>query len=182
MVEEIWKTIEEFPEYEVSSLGNIRSKDRDYEDTLGRKYHKKGQLIKTHQYINDTGYIQIMVEIVSNKKMHNLIVSRLVAKAFIDNPYNYPQVNHIDEDSTNNNADNLEWCDCKYNINYKDLVKRRSEKRSRAVKIYDNKNNYIETLPSCTVASKKYNVSLTMISNCCNNKIKSAKGYYFEFA
>lgn len=47
-----------------------------------------------------------------------ILIHRLVAKHFIDNPYNYPEVNHKDEDKTNNHIDNLEWCTHLYNMNY----------------------------------------------------------------
>ena len=178
---EIWKTIEEFPEYEVSNCGNVRSKDREFYDSLNRHYFKKGQLLKLEQQICSYGYIQIMVGITSNKKMHRLIVARLVTKTFIPNPNNLPQVNHKDEDSTNNHVDNLEWCDCKYNINYKDLIKRRSEHKCRSVDVFDRNMNYIETLPSAIAASEKYNISRGSISSCCNNKITSVKNYCFKF-
>lgn len=50
--------------------------------------------------------------------MKSIKIHRLVAKAFIDNPNKYEQVNHKDENKLNNNANNLEWCDLNYNINY----------------------------------------------------------------
>lgn len=178
---EIWKKIEEYPEYEVSNYGNVRSIDREYIDSIGRHCYKKGQLVKLKSQIDKTGYRQIMVSIWSNRKMYRLIVARLVAKAFLPNPYNLPQVNHKDEDSSNNHVDNLEWCTCEYNINYNDLIERRSKNRCRAIDVYDNNMNFLETVISGVEASKKYNVSRGMISECCNNHLTSAKGYYFKF-
>lgn len=179
-MDEIWKTIEEYPEYEVSTFGNIRSKDREYTDTKGRIYYKKGQLLKLEIQQNDN-YKQVMVHISSNRKSYRLIVARLVAKTFIPNPNNYPQVNHKDENSLNNNVENLEWCDCKYNINYGTHIERRVKSKSRAIDVYDINDNFIETLPSGIEVSKKYNISRGSISSVCNNRINSVKNYKFKF-
>lgn len=180
ILKEQWKAIDEFPEYEVSNFGNVRSIDRFFVDSVGRRYYKKGQLIKlTLQGKN--AYKQVMVGIRSNHKMHRLIVSRLVAKAFIPNPDNLPQVNHKDEDPTNNHVDNLEWCTAKYNVNYGGHIARQAEHRSRGIDIYDKDMNFLESLPSGVAVSKKYGVSRSMISDCCNNKRFLAKNYHFEF-
>ncbi len=179
---ETWKTIEEYPEYEVSNYGNVRSIDRFFIDSLGRKYYKKGKILKLKiQKDNKYPYQQVMVCIWSNKKMHRLIVARLVAKAFIPNPQNLPQVNHIDENSLNNRSDNLEWCTCKYNVNYGNSIKKRSKNKCRSIDVYDSELNFIETLSSAIEVSKKYNISRSMISQCCNGYFKFAKGYHLEF-
>lgn len=178
---EEWKIIEEYPEYEVSNFGNVRSIDRYYVDSMGRKYHKKGQYIKLNIQKGDDGYEQVMAHIWSGRKEYRLIVSRLVAKAFIPNPNNCPQVNHKDENSLNNNVDNLEWCTCKYNIHYNNLIERRSKNNMKKVDVFDINNNFIETLDSVTDTSTKYNVSKGSVSNCCNEHIKSCKGFIFRF-
>ena len=178
---EIWKVIDDYPEYEVSTYGNICSIDRIFIDSIGRKYYKKGQLLKLKHQTDKDGYTQIMVSLWSNKKYHRLLVHRLVAKAFIPNPNNLPQINHKDEDSTNNNVDNLEWCTCKYNINYNNLIERRSKKKCRKIDVFDIDNNFIETVSSGIEASKKYKVSRGSISSCCNGNIKYVKNYIFKF-
>ena len=58
------------------------------------------------------------IQLYKDGRYHHYGVHRLVALAFIPNPDNLPQVNHKDEDKTNNNVDNLEWCTAKYNSNY----------------------------------------------------------------
>ena len=86
--------------YEVSNIGNVRSVIRN----------KLLRLSKTK------GYIQVYLY--KNGIRTGLKVHRLVAQAFIPNPDNLPQVNHKDEDKTNNSVENLEWCNAKYNVNY----------------------------------------------------------------
>jgi hypothetical protein len=67
-----------------------------------------------------------------NKRRKNLLVHRLVAKAFIPNPKEYPIVNHKDENKSNNHMDNLEWCTYEYNNNYGTARKRARENREYA--------------------------------------------------
>ena len=178
---EIWKVIEEYNNYEISSKGRVRSRDRTYTDSLGRVYNKKGQLIKIKVQIGKYNYKQAMVSIVQNGKCYRLLVHRLVAKAFIPNPYNYPQINHKDENPLNNNVNNLEWCTAKYNVNYNNLKQRTSAKRSRKINVYEDKNDIIETVYNMVKTTKKYNVSRGHISKSCHELIK-AKNYYFEFS
>lgn len=177
---EIWKTIDEYDWFEVSNYGNVRSKDRVIVDSRGRIYHKKGQLMKLNVQTGERDhYSQVMVSISYKNKTYRLIVARLVAKAFVDNPDNLPQVNHIDENSLNNHADNLEWCTCKYNINYGGTIKRRSIAKRRPIDVYDSMHKFIETIDSGVAASEKYNIDKSCISICCKTG-KSAKGYYFQ--
>jgi hypothetical protein len=71
----------------------------------------------------------LQVSLTKNKIAKKHKVHRLVAIAFIDNPDNLPQVNHKDENKTNNSVENLEWCDAKYNINYGTRTERAKRKR-----------------------------------------------------
>lgn len=61
-------------------------------------------------------------------------IHRLVAEAYIPNPSNYPQVNHKDEDKSNNRLSNLEWCTMRYNANYGTKVKRMLKNRKKETK------------------------------------------------
>ena len=105
-----WKIIEGFTDYKVNENGEVYS-------------IKRNKILKQYEKKNYLG-----VYLYQNNKRKFKAVHRLVAEAFIDNPYNLPQVNHKDENSMNNNVYNLEWCTQKYNMNYGTL-KERQRKR-----------------------------------------------------
>lgn len=100
---EIWKDIDGYDGfYQVSNLGNVRSSKT-----------------KQNIYYSDTNKGYFRVNLYKNKKRKSYSIHRLVAEYFLDNPNNYPCVNHKDCNKKNNRVDNLEWCTYKYNNNYK---------------------------------------------------------------
>ena len=88
----LWAVVNVCPIYEVSSCGKVRNS-------------KTGKLLSS--YRNKQGYLYIKLQI--NKKQTHKAVHRLVAAAFVDNPENKPQVNHLDLNKSNNHYSNLEW-------------------------------------------------------------------------
>ena len=80
----------------------------------------------------------------NSRDRKRITVHRLVAMAFVSNPNNYTEVNHIDENPKNNRADNLEWCTRKYNMNYGTTPYRLNIKRKKPVEGYDEKGNLIK--------------------------------------
>lgn len=92
MIEEIWKVIEEYPNYEVSNFGRVRNL-------------KSNKLLKFDLY--EQGYYR--VQLFKNNKKKNKRVHRLVALSFIQQIPNKPDVNHKDGNKLNNHVDNLEW-------------------------------------------------------------------------
>ena len=108
---EIWKDIEGYEGYyQVSNFGNVRSVDRVIEYSDGVKRLRKGRILKP--YKNRDGYLTC--DLRKNSKHKISKIHRLVSEAFIPNPSNLPEVNHKDEDKTNNCVDNLEWCTRSY--------------------------------------------------------------------
>ena len=99
---EIWRAHPDIDKIEVSSFGRVRPvKGHCYKNRLG-----------------NAGYL--LVEFRINGKVVCKYVHRLVAETFLSNHDNLPQVNHKDNDRTNNNASNLEWCTASYNSKYRE--------------------------------------------------------------
>ena len=100
-MDEIWKDIKGYEGlYQVSNLGRVRN----------IKYRR---LLK-YGYVGEYNRVTLY----SDSKPDYRMVHRLVAESFIDNPNNYPIVNHKDENKSNNVVSNLEWCTMAYNLNY----------------------------------------------------------------
>lgn len=106
---EVWKDVVGWEGmYEVSSFGKVKSLNRTYVRTDGLSVNRKGRLLKTPP--NKDGYLIAHLTSKMDNKKNTMRVHRLVANAFIYNPMNLPEVNHIDEIKSNNNVKNLEWC------------------------------------------------------------------------
>lgn len=104
-MKEVWKAIKGFDGlYEVSNLGRVRSKN-PYRNQTGEP-----RILK--QFTANHGYLIVHI------RRKTYLVHRLVAEAFVDNPNNYPMVNHKDENKHNNIPENLEWCTKSYNVTY----------------------------------------------------------------
>lgn len=179
----VWKPIVDYEGlYEVSNTGQIRSLFR-YKKTL--KYN-----------VTKRGYCT--VELFKNKLSKRLLVHRLVAEAFIPNPDNLPQVNHIDENPQNNSVNNLEWCTAKYNMNYGEGAKTRhlkidytTEKRkqvarengkARAVPVVQIENGImICAYENAKIASERTGVNHSHICDVANGKRKTAGGYVWKY-
>lgn len=116
------------------------------------------------QSFDTDGYLKITLS--HNGKKKSIAVHRLVARAFIGNPYNLPEINHIDEDKTNNRADNLEWCTTAYNLTYGHRLDCMKGERSPKAKLTSEQVRTIrriyikgDTKFGQNALSKKYGVS-----------------------
>ena len=92
---EIWRQIKDYPRYSVSNLGRVKNNDTD-------------KVLKG--YADYKGYQRVCIHCRGERIRKDLKVHRLVAEAFVPNPDNKPQVNHIDGNKQNNAASNLEFC------------------------------------------------------------------------
>lgn len=181
-MKEIWKNVVGYENcYKVSNLGNVKSIDRKVISKRGYCIFKKGIYLKKCK--DKYGYEYVLLS--KNGIYKHMTIHRLVAIAFIPNPDNLPQVNHKDEDKTNNKAENLEWCTSKYNNNYGTHNKRAGEsnkngKRSKKVYQYNLQGDLINIWPS-TMECDRNGFDSRNVSSCCRGKIKRYKSYKWSY-
>ena len=173
-MEEIWKDVKGYEGlYQVSNLGNV--KRILFINNLITK--KENKILK--QYISKRK--RKYVCLYKNNIRKNCTVHRLVAKAFIENIYNYPEINHIDGNPLNNNVNNLEWCTKQQNMkhayeNELNNLKKINKKNKKRIIRSDGK-----IFESCYDASKELNVSVCSIRDVLKKRIKTCKGYKFYY-
>ena len=149
-----WKLIDGYEEtYAVSDEGEVIS------------YRK----LKPRE--NNSGYLCVVL-CKENEKPKQHFIHRLVAKAFISNPDDLPQVNHKDKDRHNNNADNLEWCTPTDNNRHA---------HGKRVAQYDLFGNKLAEYSSLIVASNITGIHQSAISHNCNGDCKTAGGFIWKF-
>lgn len=112
----VWQRHPDYPFIEANQFGEVRTIDRVIVEKSGKKRHLKGHVLK--QYDNGHGYLYISVTV--NSKTIHLYVHRIIAGCFLPNPDKLPEVNHIDNDPTNNAVLNLEWCTSQYNTDHRE--------------------------------------------------------------
>jgi hypothetical protein len=112
--EEIWKAVAGYEgHYEVSNLGRVKS--------LARKVISRNRNCSSmecclqERMLSPSKGQYFVVTLMKEGRGKNTYLHRIIAKAFIPNPFNLPMVNHIDGDKLNNSLDNLEWCTDNYN-------------------------------------------------------------------
>ena len=171
MGKEIWKNV--LGEYFVSNFGNVKRNEKEIKKSKDRKWY---------YYIN--------ISINGNVKVFR--VHRLVAMAFIPNPLNKNEINHIDGNKTNNNVNNLEWATHKENMKHafdNDLISKNDldnmlklaiKKTSKP--IYQIKNDIIvNEFESLASASRETNINSAHICNVLKGIRKSAGGFQWKY-
>lgn len=174
---EQWKPIEGYEGcYEVSDLGNVRSVAHKVNIKSGKQRNSPSRVLVQKTVRN--GYRQVGLSQYGKSKWVG--VHRLVATAFVPNPEGLPQVNHINENKTDNRADNLEWCSQSYNCKYGHRNDTMIEQRSR--KVERLMGNVIVTYNSIRSAAEKTGVSAAHICQCCKGDRKTAGGMQWRYA
>lgn len=159
MIEE-WKDIKGYEGlYQVSNLGRVFG-------------------IKRQRFLNivydRNGYSK--VKLTKNGIGKLLSVHRIVAINFIDNEYNKEEVNHIDEDKTNNMVSNLEWCTRKENVNHGTRTERMIKTLNKKI-VCSNGNEYNSIKEAC----QDLNCHSSSVVNVLKGNLKQTKGYTFKY-
>ena len=180
-MEEIWKdVVGSNGLYMVSNYGNVKSlhyRGGNYEKILIPKKNNSGRL---------------WVEITINGRRKAMLIHRLVAYVFLDNPNGYNEINHIDENPLNNYVDNLEWCDRKYNVqcfcnNHPDHFrnKKQTEKYGKRLSLpvmqVSKNGEVIRVWNNSREVMLETGMSDWSISECCRGNRKTAYGYNWRY-
>ena len=166
---EIWKEVKGYENlYYVSDKGNIKSAYKNIILRFAYTYN---------------GYRR--VKLFGKGKPKTCMVHRLVAEAFIPNPSNKEQVNHIDGNKTNNSVENLEWCTQSENLRHAckmGLIDTSKAWHIQEKKVYQKTldGKIIKEWNSLSEASRNLNIPVGNISHCCKGRIKHAGGYKWE--
>lgn len=170
---EQWSVITDFPNYEVSTRGQIR-------------HSSVNKSVKT--YHDHNGYYS--TELYKNGKRSDKRVHRLVAEAFIPNPNGLPEVNHKDGNKHNNNVENLEWVSKSDNM--KHAFATGLAKPSRGMLGKKNPNAGRKGLPikivetgevfsSSIECERKKGLNNRHINDCLKGRQKTHGGYHFQY-
>lgn len=154
------KIVPEFPRYNVNEDGNV--------------YNDKG--IKLKQEKTRNGYLRVSLSN-DNVKHKHLLTHRLVAESFIPNPNNLPQVNHINQNKSDNRVENLEWCTPLENLHHSGVIEKASEAKFTKVKCVSTGITY----DSVKEAADTLGLHHSNIVACCNGRRHKCGGMKWEY-
>lgn len=176
-MQEVWKPVKGFEGiYEVSTFGCVRGIERKIICKNGSPKTIKAKILNPK--ISNSGYFEVNLHCLNKQKMR--YVHRLVAEAFIPNPENKEEVNHIDENKTNNRAENLEWVTRVENAHHGTGEKRRVDKYKKRVYQYTKDGEFIKEW-DCSVSCAAEGFSPCNVRRCCHGLYSQHKGFRWSY-
>lgn len=178
-MEEIWKSVAGYEgKYEVSNLGRVKGLCRVIEYYNPKTQNINKQTISEKiMTISDNGKGYKKVNLSKENKVTQRYVHRLVAEAFIPNPLNKPEVNHIDYDKSNNKLDNLEWVTSKENNAHSIPNKNILGLRNKVIAWNDKEEIVIDNLKKWCIENKHDRASVYRV---LDGVLITHHGYYFR--
>lgn len=179
---EMWKDIKGYEGiYQISNFGNVCSLN----------YGKRGYAKNLVPKVNNCG--RLWVELFNNGVKRQFLIHRLVGEAFIPNPDNLPQINHIDENPKNNCVENLEWCTNEYNIRYfrerhpshariRKNTERYNRRLDKPVNQIDRGGNVVKQWKDARTVVVEMGFNQWSITQCCDGKRHTAYGFRWQYA
>lgn len=174
----MWKTINGYENYEVSDSGEVRCVK--YFDHGNAAKYKLPFYLKPRK--DKDGYLRYAL--FKNSKAKHIFAHRLVAEAFIENPFNKQQINHKNGIKNDNRVENLEWSTASENIRHRiDVlhVSLKNNRRSKQVTQFSANGEIIAVFPSAKEASRQTGFSQGHISECCRGEFSQYKGYVWKY-
>lgn len=168
--DEQWKNIENYGSYQVSNLGNIKSLGFYVRKRNGGYYFRAGKLLS--ECYGSSGYSLVRLSNKDGIKTFNR--HRLVAEAFVPNPDNLPQVNHIDGDKSHNYDSNLEWVTASDNIMY--AYDHGIRKERKPIRMYDLSGNFLRYFTSGNEVERTLNIYRSGVCEACQGKKSGENG------
>lgn len=177
---EIYKDVKGFEGlYKVSNYGNIKSLER-------KEICKNILRIRGERILKPSlrrGYLFVTLSKNGQKKGVN--IHKIVADHFLENIFNYPQIDHIDGDKENNNVENLRWVTAKQNSNNKNspntFLGKKINKGGKIVLQFDLDDNLINEWVTTMEIQRVLGYQRGNISNCCNGLVKTAYGFKWKY-
>ena len=191
MMKEVWKDIKGYENlYQVSNYGNVKSLDRYIKNKNGKMQFYNEKILRPN---DSKGYLKVTLS--KNNRQRTFRIHVLVAKTFISNPENKPEVNHKDGNKHNNHIDNLEWNTRRENEihAYQKGLAKPSKKQKEAVAKYAKENyskkiiqydlngNFIKEWNSMADIWRELGIRASLICRCCKGLRTHTYGYIWKY-
>lgn len=173
-MEEVWKKIENYEDYEVSTCGNVRSNKKGKVKMLKpTKWWSQSTNKREEKYLG--------VTLQQNGVRRCFSVHRLVASAFLENPNKYSNINHKNGIKDDNRVDNLEWCSHRANVLHSIYVLQNKRIYKDQICQYDKSGSLIHVFNNVREAVQSTGINHGNILHCANHKRSVAGGFIWRF-